>query len=247
MTQSDPWAAVSNSAPATTSQQSNSNNSQKSTSVAANAVSDMANPFATTSQAQEAAGAGGAWDPRVPFDVIEGRMCIMVPKSFRDDAPIPAAFNPKEGEVRDEWRVDLIVLDGGPFSFEYNFKANKEAQPEKKTYEVTELPSTHRGQTIAQGQLIRALNGANKEGKFLFGVMTMVPQLRDVKLYPTPEALAEARKAWIAALGAGQRGLTEPRYTWSLDDRPQVLTQERMNLAAQWWEQEKARRVATAS
>jgi len=209
---------------------------------------DMANPFATQQQAAAAApGGGGQWDPRVPFGTIEGRMVIMVPKSYRDDAPVPEAFNPKDGDVREEYRIDLVVLDGGPLSYEYSFKASKDAEKEKKVMEVTEFPHVARGQTIAQGQLIRALKGAAKDGKFIYGVMTKVAQLRDEKLYPTPEALAQARKDWIAALSAGRNDVVEPRYTWGLDDRPAVLTSERINLAAAWWEKEKATRLADAS
>ena len=236
---SDVWAAAQASQPATSTQ---------SAATPAAPVSNMDNPFATQKQGAEAAGGGGGtWDPRVPFDLLEGRMIIMVPKSFRDDAEIPATFNPKPGETREEYRVDIVVLDGAPFSFEYTFKASKDAEPEKRTWEVKEFPSTHRGQTIAQGQLIKALKGVDKSGAFLYGVMAMVPQFRDQSLYPTPEALAEARKAWIAALSAGQKGVTEPRYTWGLDERPHILTPERINLALAWWETEKANRLATAS
>lgn len=232
---SDPWAAA---------QQQTSTTSA---ATPASPVSNMENPFATQTQGAAAVGSGGQWDPRVPFDALEGRMIVMVPKSFRDDAPVPAAFNPKEGEVREEYRVDIIVLDGGPLTYEETFKESKDAEPQKRTVSVTDFPYVRRGQTIAQGQLVRALKGADKNGAFLYGVMTMVPQLRDQGIYPTPEKLAEARKAWIAALSAGQKGVSEPRYTWGLDERPHVLTPERINLALAWWETEKASRLSTAS
>lgn len=241
----DPWAAAQQQqSSATTAASASADNS---TATQASPVQNMENPFATQSAGSAAAGGGAQWDPRVPFDLLEGRMIVMVPKSYTDKAPIPAAFNPKEGETREEYRVDIVVLDGAPFTFEYNFKASKDAEPEKRTWEVKEFPSTHRGQTVAQGQLVRALKGAEKNGAFLYGVMTMVPQLRDQGLYPTPEKLAEARKAWIAALSAGQKGVSEPRYTWGLDERPHILTPERINLALKWWETEKANRLSTAS
>lgn len=238
----DPWAAAQAQQATSTPAASTTNGTP------AAPVANMSNPFATQSAGTAAAGGGGGqWDPRVPFDLLEGRMIVMVPKSFTDKAEVPAMFNPKEGETREEYRVDIVVLDGGPFHFEYNFKASKDAEPEKRMWEVAELPSTHRGQTVAQGQLVKALKGVDKSGAFLYGVMTMFPQLRDAGLYPTPEALAEARKAWIAALSAGQKGISEPRYTWGLDERPHILTPERINLALAWWETEKANRLATAS
>lgn len=213
----------------------------------ANPVSDPSNPFATQQAAAAEVGGGGQWDPRIPLDAIEGRMIVLVPKSYTDQAPVPKDFNPKEGEVREEYRVDIIVLDGGTLTYEETFKESKDADPQKREVTVTEFPYVRRGQTIAQGQLVRALKGADKTGMFLYGVLTRVPQLRDSKLYPTPEALAEARKAWIAALSAGKSGVTEPRYTWGLDERPQALTQERINLALAWWEAEKVNRLNTAS
>lgn len=224
-------------------QSTSSTTAPAATGVPASTPVDMANPFATQGQGAAAApGGGGQWDPRVPFEIIEGRMVILVPKVFTKDASVPEAFNPKPGETREEYRVDLVILDGGPLSYEYNFKASKDATPEKKTMEVTVFPHVARGQTIAQGQLIRALKGAEKNGKFLYGVMTRVAQLRDAGLYPTPEKLAEARKEWIALLSSGKPA-TEPRFTWGLDERPQALTPERVNLAAAWWETEKRRRL----
>jgi len=246
---SDVWANAANKTAAqnnTNQPQSNSNTAGQSYGTPVTTPIDVDNPFAKQSQAAAAAGGGGQWDPRVPFDALEGRMVVLVPKSYRDDAPVPEAFNPKQGDVREEYRVDLIVLDGGPLSYEYTFKASKDAESEKKTMDVVEFPHVARGQTVAQGQLIRALKGAEKSGQFLYGVMTRVPQLRDAKQYPTPEALAAARKEWIANLSAG-KSTPEPRYTWGLDERPAALTPERVNLAVQWWEKEKAARLADAS
>lgn len=238
----DPYAQADQ---ASNSQGSASTNSTG-TAQAANPNVNVNNPFATQSEGAAAAGSGGQWDPRVNFALLEGRMVIMVPKQYTSDAPVPKDFNPKPGETREEWRVDLVVLDGESFSFEYNFRASKDADPEKRTQNVTEFPSMHRSQTVAQGQLVRALKGADKDGKFLYGVMTKVAQLRDVKLYPTPEALAAARTQWIADLQAG-KPTTEPRYTWGLDDRPNVLTPARLQLAADWWTAYKAENFANAS
>lgn len=246
----DPWAQAANkmqaekqAAPAASTISTTSGGNVQVNTVPVN----MDNPFAKQSEAAAAAGpAGGQWDPRVPFDAIEGRMCVIVPVSYRDDAPIPEQFNPKEGEVREEYRVDLIVLDGGPFEYTYKVRESKDAEPVEKTANVTEFPFVARGQTIAQGQLVRALKGAAKEGKFIYGVMTRVPQLRDQKAYPTPEALATARAEWIRLLASG-KVTPEPRFTWGLDERPAALTSERLTLAAQWWETEKKRRLETAS
>jgi hypothetical protein len=199
-------------------------------------------PFATQSQGSDAVGSGGGWDPRVPFELMEGRMVVLVPKSFRDDAPVPEQWRKKPDEVREEFRVDVVILDGEPFDFEYDFKASKDAEKEKRTWKVETFPSLHREQTIANGQLVRALKGAHKTGSFLYGVVTRVPVWADRGKYPTPEALAEARKVWIAGLSAG-KATPEPRSTWGLDERPFALTPARIALAAAWWEIERKRRL----
>jgi hypothetical protein len=240
----DPWAAAS------AKQENTSNTStvpmtDAAASVPSGPVQNMANPFATQRQAAaEAPGGGGQWDPRIPFGALSGRMIVMVPKSYTDKAPVPKEFNPKEGEVREEYTVDIVVLDGGPLTYSEKFRPSKDAELEEREVSVTEFPYTRRGQRISQGQLVRALKGADKSGAFLYGVMTMVPQLRDSGLYPTPEALAEARKKWISELQSGKT-VAEPRYTWGLDERPHVLTDERVNLALAWWETEKRNRLAS--
>lgn len=239
MTDNDPWASASANAT-----QSTTTGGSTGGLTAAPINSD--NPFATQSQGSDAVGSGGGWDPRVPFELMEGRMVILVPKSFRDDAPVPEQWRKNVDDVREEFRVDVVILDGAPFEFEHDFKASKDAEKEKRTWKVESFPSLHREQTVANGQLVRALKGAYKTGAFLYGVVTRVPVWADRGKYPNPEALAEARKAWIAALSAG-KSMPEPRSTWGLDERPTALTPARIALASAWWETEKFNRLKSAS
>src|ERR1700750_3314641 len=74
------------------------------TNIPAGMMADVDDPFATSSEIKT----GGVWTPRVPFEDIEGRMVVIRPISFNPEAKDPF----KEGETREEFRVDLIVLDG---------------------------------------------------------------------------------------------------------------------------------------
>lgn len=238
-TTADPWASADQSTQRTESGNAKSTYNAG-TAATSKDIGGVTDPFGRSS---EYAGQGGAWDPRVPFDDIEGRACIFVPKSFRDDAPDP--FN--EGEKREEWRVDIVVLEGPVFSYTAKIKESKDAEAVEKTIEVNEFPATFRSQSISQGQLVAALKGVDKDPAklFLFGVLTRVPQKRDAGKY-TIESIAASRAAYVEYVK--RTGKTEPdnrqRSTWNLDDREQVLSPQRFALARAWWEQERERRMA---
>ena len=152
----DPYAqAAAQSAPPATAAPASSGTPAQSKNAAG-----VTDPFGRTS---EYSGNGaGTWDPRVPFDMIEGRTCILVPREFRKDAPNPfynGSATGKEEATREEWRADLVILDGSPFEFTHKSKDSKDAEPTEKTQKVDSFPFLARQQSIAQGQLIRALNG----------------------------------------------------------------------------------------
>src|ERR1051325_2066003 len=111
----------------------------------------MDDPFATSSQVQSG---GGNWDPRVPFEDIAGRMVVMIPKSYKNDAEDP--FN--KGKVREEFRIDLVVLDGDPFEYEYNDRdPQDQTKKVSRTARVESFPFVAREQSIAQGSLVGKL------------------------------------------------------------------------------------------
>lgn len=207
------------------------------------AARDMSSPFAKSSELRS--GGGGEWDPRVPFEDIAGRLVVMVPKSFDPEARDP--FDPDGKKTRDEFRVDLVVLDGGKLEYEYADK--DENDPNKKVFKtktVEELPWTARSQTIAQGSLVGKLKdlcdipprgGEKVEFKtpprLFLGVMAYAPFKAAERKGATIDSVTAEVNEWIAK---GRKPQTKPDYTWALDDRPHVLTPEREALAGQWWE-----------
>lgn len=238
----DPWAtAAQKSAPQEQASKSASGNAVP--TVAANPVTDMSNPFATSKEVTPQG--GGQFDPFVPFAYLEGRMVVMIPKSFTDQDPKKAEHG---GGVQDRWTVDLVILDGAPFTFTYKTSEEKGGPKVEKSKTVDTFPATFRGQWVRNGQLIGALNGANKEGKFIYGVFTKVPTMQDQRAGKTIEMLAAEIAQWRKDVAEGKPGAgNEPRHTYNLDSRPEVLTQDRINRAMAWWEQEKASRLNTAS
>lgn len=189
--------------------------------------SDVDDPFATSSEIQT----GGVWTPRVPFEDIEGRMVVIVPKSFNPTAPDP--FPGQEGKTRELFTVDLVVLDGKSFTYEY--KERNEADPTgpalEKEMRVDEIPFTALSQRIGQGGLVAKLKPIFEDGRLFMGVMSYAPYVADSKKGATIDSTRKIVEAWIAK---GRKG-TKPQYTWALDDRPTVLTPERRALAGQWW------------
>lgn len=203
---------------------------------------EMSNPFAKSSELKS--GGGGGWDPRVPFEEIAGRLVVMIPKSFDPEADNP--FN--KDEKREEFRVDLVVLDGGEFEFDYNeTDPNNPNDKVLKTRKVAadELPFTAREQTVAQGSLIGKLKdlcdipprGGEKvvfktPPRLYLGVMAYYPYARDIKKGATIDSITQKVEEWIAR---GRKPASKPEYTWMLDDRENVLTPEREALAGEWW------------
>lgn len=187
--------------------------------------SDVDDPFATSSEIQT----GGVWTPRVPFEDIEGRMVVIVPKSFNPTADDP--FN--KGEKREEFRVDLVVLDGEPFTYEYTERNDADPTGPRldKEKRVDAFPFTALSQSIAQGGLVGKLKPIFEDGRLFMGVMSYAPWKADEKKGATIDSTRRIVQAWIEK---GRKG-TKPNYTWALDDRPAVLTPERRALAGQWW------------
>lgn len=201
-------------------------------------------PFGTTSEYK---GSGGQWDPRVPFDEIEGRLVVMKPISFNPKANKPEQFRQgPDDTTREEYRVELWVLNGAPFEYTYT-----EPNPDKPGERIEKIAAVHpeigtvigdvtvpgarfRSQSIPNGQLIGALKGVDKDGRLLIGVVSRMPVITDARKGVTPEDIAADRAKWLAG---GAKGKPKYQSTWSLDDRPHVLTDALKGVAGAWWMQ----------
>lgn len=210
-------------------------------SVPAGALKDADDPFGTSSEYK---GSGRDWDYRLPFDEARGRLVVMLPLEYTDKAEKPEEYRKDKDDVyREEYRVDLWLLNGDPFSYKVMAKKEGSEEKEEKVIEVSPSAGTDvngvkvpgqrfRRQSIFTPSLIGALKGVDKDGRLLIGVLDMVPWAQDARKGLTPEKLEENRAAWLKGGGKG----TAPRYTWGLDDRPHILTPELRSLAKAWWD-----------
>lgn len=223
MTEPDPWAATTDSVPTT------------SNAVPTGPLAGQEDPFGTTSEYRSA----GDWTPRVPFESIVGRLVIMLPKSFNAEARDP--FN--EGATREEYRVDLVVLDGGPLTYPHTEKDPSDAT--KRIWKDMIVPAlvtenadgttrpgwTAKSQSVAQGALIRSLKGVDKDGRFYLGVMARAPYAKHASKGATLESVKVEYEEWERRGKPGKA----PESTWTLDDRPGVFTPAHRALAVAWW------------
>lgn len=207
----------------------------------AGALADVDDPFATSSEVKT----GGIYTPRVPFEDLEGRTVVMIPRSYDPAAKMPEQFKQQGVDTREEFRVDLVVLDGAPFTYEYTER--DPSNPTGKLYramEVKELPFVALSQTIAQGGLVAKLKGVTglpgrdapktsftTAPRLFLGVMRYAPYRSAEKRGATIESVTAEVHGWIER----GRKTTKPDYTWALDDRAHVLTPERRGVAIAWW------------
>ena len=127
-------------------------------------------------------------------DQLGGRLLLIKPKLI-EVVPKPAEFGGKPGETQERVTADVVVLDGGEIVGE-------------------EAPTKFSDMYISQQSLVGVLKGALRQNTATLGRLFQFPVKADAATYPTRQALAEARAAWLAAGAVGQA----PRYTWKLEE-----------------------------
>jgi hypothetical protein len=185
---------------------------------------DTDDPFAKSSDYR-----GGDYTPAAPLEVLKGRTVVMIPRKLDPNATDPN--NP--GETREQYTVDLTVLDGGRLTYFYKVKADPEkGTPERMEEMVVEdispaTPFSITGYWVPQGAIIGKLKKAHAEGRPYLGVVAMVPVKADRDKGKTAAQVTAEFEAWVARQRQGAR----PRYTWVLED-PTPAGHE---AAVNWW------------
>lgn len=188
------------------------------------APADMDDPFATSSDYR-----GGDYTPSPTLEALQGRLVVMIPRVLDPNAKDPN--NP--GDTREQYTVDLTVLDGGRLTYFYNVKGDPEkgTQDETKEWVVEDIsgdkPFTVTGYWVPQGGVIGKLKKAHKDGRPYLGVPGMVPTKADRDRGVTAAQVRQNVAAWVARNRQGAR----PRYTWTLEDPD---TTQR-GIAVAWW------------
>jgi hypothetical protein len=190
-------------------------------------TADMADPFATSDTYR-----GGDFTPSATLESLQGRLVAMFPRELDPNAKDPN--NP--GKTREQYTVDLYVLDGGRLSYYYTQKGNPEAQDpadrqdQVKEYVVEDISPTNpfhiASYWVPQGGVIGKLKKAHADGVPFLGIPTMVPVKADRGTKTNAQVKAEV-DAWVARQRQGAR----PRYSWSLE----APDAGRRQGAIQWW------------
>jgi hypothetical protein len=169
-------------------------------------------PFATAEDLKS----GASWTPSPKLEDIDGRLIVMVPRSLDKEAKTPDEWVAKgQPPTRELYTVDLIVLSGGPFSFEYKEK-NKDGKGNvtvtEKVWEVTELPAMFTRYWVPQGSLIGQLKkAAASERPILCGYLRKGPQAKDRGAKNFDTIAAEFEK-WKKNPRGGM-----PDFSWQVD------------------------------
>lgn len=194
---------------------------------------ELDDPFATANVddddvfATSADVKGGGFTPSPLWENIEGRLVAIVPREFREDAPDPFAKEPNA--TRDRWTVDLAVLDGGGFTFEYPGPPVPEGQTRATlTHEVPELPALFEGKWVHEASIIGQLNKVRKTPRpVLLGRIIRGPQSKERKAGKTPADIAAAFETWRK----NPRGVA-PKFSWQID--VDAAGERELELARRW-------------
>lgn len=190
------------------------------------------NPFLTNSDVNT----GGEIGPRVPWEDIVGRLVVMIPQSFTEKSIKAERFRKSADDLYQPVAdVDLFVLGGEPFSFEYKVPAGNPADPNAVKYEthnVTELPYVELKRRIFSGSLAWTVKRTMDQRGLLWGIFAYGPQNATArKSGQTVDTVSAAMEQWISR---GRKG-DSPKFTYVLDDRAHVFTDAHKAIAGAWW------------
>jgi hypothetical protein len=191
-------------------------------------ATDLADPFLTNSDVK----GSGEYIPSPSLEVLEGRLVVMIPRSFDPAAKDPN--DPSGQKTRELYTVDLTVLSGGRLEYVYKEKANPEQgrlQDEMKTWTVENVdgdnPFTITGFWVPQGSIIGRLKKVHAAGAPFLGVPAMGPTAAQRKAGVQAAAVKAQYNQWVQMGKPGNR----PSYAWHMiDPAPEMRA-----VAVNWW------------
>lgn len=192
-------------------------------------VTDESDPFAT---ADEAASHAGPFVPWPKIDAVTDRLIVLVPRTFDKEAKVSeyAQREHRMGPTQEEWRTDLVVLDGGTLSYPYKAKdPNTEGAFINATHVIEELPALIPNWRVSAGNIIGTLNRIAEGPKpFALGRIRAGYVKKSMDAGKTFEDFAAEQEAFYA----NPKGKTQPKAVWHLvvSDDPQDRA-----VALAWW------------
>lgn len=186
-------------------------------------MTDIEDPFADSAitdadidpfaDPEEVEGPKGPFIPWPKVDVIRGRLVALAPISFDEEAKTSEyaqkTFN--SPPTHQEWRADLVVLDGGaPFSYQYTSKVEGSTDEfEEKTFTVAELPFFVPNFRVTWANVIGTLNRGAEKG-ILIGRFEAGYSAKEMRAGKTFEDFQKEEEAFFKA----PRGKVQPKAKW---------------------------------
>jgi len=195
---------------------------------------DENDPFAT----KEDIKSSGVFVPRPPIDALEGRTIILVPRSFDKEAKVSEYLRREYNlpEFREEWTIDLVILDGGKLEYEYRSKKQgTEDEFEDKIMTIEDFPFLVPNFKVSWANIIGSLNKLSASPRpFGVGRIRAGYSAADMRKGKTFDAFTAELAAWKEKAKqdidkAGDR----PKAKWHfelLDESPEAMAKARA-----WW------------
>lgn len=197
-------------------------------------VTGDSDPFAT---ADEAASHAGPFVPWPKIEDVAGRLIVLVPRTFDKEAKVSeyAQRTYGMGPTQEEWRVDLVILDGG--RLEYGYRAKKEGTENEfvdATHVIEELPSVIPGWRVSAGNIIGTINRVHEGPKpFVLGRIRAGYSAKEMRAGRTFEEFAKELEAFYA----NPRGKKQPKPVWHMQVSDDAADRA---VALAWWRQAQA-------
>lgn len=187
-------------------------------------------PFATTDDVK-----GGSYAPTPRMEDLEGRLVVMVPREFTDQAPKAVEFQKDPTDtVQDRWTADVVVLDGGPLTFEYPGQKDDKGNRPMVAHTVDAMPATFTNKWVFEQAVIGQLNKVSgTQRPMLLGRVVRGPQSKDRQNGKTIADIAEAFKVWRK----NPKG-KPPRFSWQIDVAGVTVADK--EVAMKWWQKARA-------
>lgn len=195
-------------------------------------------PFASPEDVKSS----GSFVPRPPIDVLEGRTVVIVPRSFDAEAKVSEYLrtNFNLPETREEWTVDLVILNGGTLEYTYRSKVQgTESEFEDKIMTVDEFPFMVPGFKVSWANIIGTVNKLSKlPNPMGIGQIRGGYSAKEMRSGKTFEDFAAEMTAWEEKVKknpktAGDRPKAKWHFVLSSDPADKAL-------ALAWWKQARA-------
>lgn len=204
-------------------------------------VDEDFDPFATSDDVKTGT---GIFIPRPPIDVLRDRLVVLVPRKFDAEAKVSEFLRREYNlpETREEWTIDLIVLDGGKMEYEYRSKVQgTENDYEDKTWVQDEFPFEVPNFKASWANIIGSLNKLTASPR-PFGLGRIVAGYSASENRKRTDPFGDFRaeedayfeKVKVDPKKAGDR--PKARWHFVLDESPEARA-----LAGSWWKDAKAR------